>query len=58
MPAPTEKDIRERAYHLWKSAGEPNGNPAEFWYQAEQEIIKENAELGDVPPGMTDNLPV
>jgi hypothetical protein len=35
-----------------------NGNPDEFWYQAEKEIIKANAELGDVPPGMTDNLPV
>ena len=54
MAALTEEDIRKRAYHLWKSAGEPNGNPDEFWYQAEKEIIKENAELGDVPPGMTD----
>jgi Protein of unknown function (DUF2934) len=58
MAASTEEDIRKRAYHLWKLAGEPNGNPDEFWYQAEKEIIKENAELGDVPPGMTDNLPV
>jgi hypothetical protein len=58
MAASTEEDIRKRAYYLWKSAGEPNGNPDEFWYQAEKEIIKENAELGDVPPGMTDNLPV
>jgi Protein of unknown function (DUF2934) len=40
MPAPTEKDIRERAYHLWKSAGEPNGSPDDFWYQAEKEILK------------------
>jgi Protein of unknown function (DUF2934) len=47
MAASTEEDIRKRAYHLWKSAGEPNGNPDEFWYQAEKEIIKENAELGE-----------
>jgi hypothetical protein len=58
MAASTEEDIRKRAYRLWKSAGEPNGNPDEFWYQAEKEIIKENAELGDLPPGMTDNLPI
>ena len=50
----TEEDIRKRAYQLWKSAG----NPDDFWYQAEKEILKENAELGDVPPGLTDNLPV
>jgi len=36
MPAPTEEDIRKRAYHLWKSAGKPNGNPDDFWYQAEK----------------------
>jgi len=53
-----ERRIRERAYHLWKSAGEPNGSPNDFWYQAEKEILKENAELGDVPLGMTENLPV
>ena len=58
MPAPTEEDIRKRAYQLWKSAGKPNGNPDDFWYQAEKEILKENAELGDLPPGMTDNLPI
>jgi hypothetical protein len=58
MPAPTEEDIRKRAYHLWKSAGEPNGSPDDFWYQAEKEIFKENAELGDVPLGVTDNLAV
>ena len=56
MPAPT--DIRKRAYHLWKSAGEPNGSPDDFWYQAEKEIFKDNAELGDVPLGVTDNLAV
>jgi hypothetical protein len=54
----TEEDIRKRAYRLWKSAGKSIGNPDDFWYQAEKEILKENAELGDVPPGLTDNLPV
>ena len=58
MAASTEEDIRKRAYHLWKSAGEPVGNPDEFWNQGEKEIMKENAELGDLPPGMADNLPV
>jgi predicted HTH domain antitoxin len=27
-------------------------------YQAEKVILEENAELGDVPLGMTENLPV
>jgi hypothetical protein len=41
MPAPTDEDIRKRACLLWKSAGEPNGNPNDFWYQAEKEILKD-----------------
>ena len=46
MAASTEEDIRKLSLiYLWKSAGEPNGNPDEFSYQAEKEIIKENAEL-------------
>ena len=40
MAALTEEDIRKRAYHLWKSAGEPNGNPDEFWYQAAKAIMR------------------
>jgi len=29
--------IRERAYHLWRSAGCPQGRDEEFWIQASNE---------------------
>ena len=53
-----ETEIRTRAYHLWKEAGEPDGGTDAFWYQAEKDLLVERADQGDVPPGMTDNLPV
>jgi Protein of unknown function (DUF2934) len=58
MLGPTEEEIRIRAYHLWKVAGEPDGKMNGFWYQAESELLQERAGTGEVPPGMTDNLPV
>ena len=54
----SEEDIRNRAYHLWKQAGEPAGAMDSFWYKAEAELLAERAEQGGVHPGMTDNLPV
>ena len=58
MAGLSEEDIRNRAYHLWKQAGEPAGAMDTLWYQAEAELLAERAEQGEVPPGMTDNLPV
>ncbi|MCP1829112.1 hypothetical protein J2R76_005812 [Bradyrhizobium sp. USDA 4532] len=58
MPGINEEEIRKRAYQLWKQAGEPAGNMDTFWYQAEKELLKEGAEFGDPPPGLTDNLPI
>jgi hypothetical protein len=29
-----------------------------LWYEAEKELVAERSEQGEVPPGMTDNLPV
>jgi Protein of unknown function (DUF2934) len=58
MSSPTEEKIRSRAYQLWQSSGEPAGQMDTFWYQAEKQLIAEGSELGEVPPGMTDNLPV
>ncbi len=55
---PTEDEIRIRAYHLWKTAGEPDGTMDRFWYRAESELLQERARSGEVPAGMTDNLPV
>jgi hypothetical protein len=58
MAGLSEQDIRSRAYELWKAAGEPIGTMDAFWYDAEKELLAERSEQGDVPPGMTDNLPV
>ncbi|WP_309144847.1 DUF2934 domain-containing protein [Bradyrhizobium sp. CCGUVB14] len=58
MAGLSEEDIFNRAYHLWKQAGEPAGAMDTLWYQAEAELLAERAEQGEVPPGMTDNLPV
>jgi hypothetical protein len=58
MLGPTEEEIRIRAYLLWKAAGELDGKMDRFWYQAESELLQERASFGELPPGMTDNLPV
>ncbi|MCK1742409.1 DUF2934 domain-containing protein [Bradyrhizobium sp. 139] len=54
----SEEEIRNRAYQLWMEAGEPAGKMDAFWYQAEKLLLAERTEQGEVPPGMTDNLPV
>lgn len=36
----TESQVREKAYELWEKAGSPNGNPDDFWIQAEQILNK------------------
>lgn len=33
-----QQNIRERAFQLWKDAGEPETEGQEYWYQAEQEL--------------------
>lgn len=58
MAGLSEDEIRLRAYELWESAGKPAGRAHEFWRRAENELLKETREQGEVPPGMTDNLPV
>ena len=32
--------IREAAYHLWLSAGQPAGQDQDFWFQAEASLVK------------------
>lgn len=32
--------IREAAYHLWVSAGQPDGQDQQFWFQAEASLAK------------------
>ncbi|WP_314950898.1 DUF2934 domain-containing protein [Bradyrhizobium cosmicum] len=58
MTGISEEDIRDRAYHLWREAGEPAGPMDTFWYQAEKQLLAERTGQGELPPGMTDNLPV
>jgi Protein of unknown function (DUF2934) len=58
MPGLTEEDVRNRAYEIWKSAGEPSGTMDAFWYEAEKQLLEERSKQGELPPGMTDNLPV
>ena len=58
MASLSEEAIRDRAYHLWREAGEPAGRMDTFWYAAERELLAERTEQGEVPPGLNDNLPV
>ncbi len=37
--APTQGAIRTRAYHLWLSAGMPEGRADEFWLEAERTLV-------------------
>lgn len=50
MAGLSEEDIRNRAYHLWKQAGEPVGVMDTFWYKAEAELLAERIEQSEVPP--------
>ncbi|MBP1294259.1 DUF2934 domain-containing protein [Bradyrhizobium elkanii] len=54
----SEEKVRKRAYELWKGAGEPRGKMDTFWYEAEKQLLAERSTQGELPPGMTDNLPV
>jgi hypothetical protein len=33
-----EEAISLRAYHLWETAGRPDGRDQEFWHRAEAEL--------------------
>ncbi len=37
-PAPSEEDIRARAFFLWEQAGRPEGDGVQFWLEAEREL--------------------
>ena len=45
----TEEDIRQRAYRLWKAAGEHSTKMDAFWYQAEKELLAERASENSAP---------
>jgi hypothetical protein len=50
-PSPdTEQRIRERAYHLWREEGCPDGRDAEIWERArELQAIADSAGSGLLP---------
>ena len=40
-PAPSQAEIRERAYDLWDRNHRPEGYELEFWLMAERELKAE-----------------
>jgi hypothetical protein len=36
--APSDEQIRARAYSLWEEAGRPSGDGVQFWLAAEREL--------------------
>jgi hypothetical protein len=53
MNETAEDKIRERAYQLWKEAGEPKEGEQDFWLKAE----KEHKEKGVAPPAEASSEP-
>ncbi|WP_347340944.1 DUF2934 domain-containing protein [Bradyrhizobium niftali] len=47
-----------RACEVWRAAGKPSGDVDRFWYAAEKQLLTVRSQPDDLPPGMTDNLPV
>ena len=39
-----EEAIRERAYQLWVSDGRPEGNPDNYWLNAQRELLAYSAD--------------
>ncbi|EHM03440.1 hypothetical protein HMPREF9946_00115 [Acetobacteraceae bacterium AT-5844] len=46
-----EQRIRERAYLLWRDAGQPEGGADSFWYRAKELI--EDEEKSAYPPSQS-----
>ncbi|MFC0202055.1 DUF2934 domain-containing protein [Paracoccus rhizosphaerae] len=43
--------VRDRAHALWEQAGRPEGQDAQHWSQAEQEIAAEEEAQSSAPAG-------
>jgi hypothetical protein len=39
-----EEAIRERAYQLWIADGRPEGNPDNYWLNAQREMLTHSAD--------------
>jgi hypothetical protein len=38
QPAPTRDEIARTAYYIWEERGCPEGDGAEFWFEAEERL--------------------
>ena len=52
-----EEAIRERAYHLWTAAGQPEGKAEIYWLNAQREILTTSLE-GSASNAPADLAPV
>lgn len=48
---PTADEIRDRAFALWNTRGQPNAYEVEFWLQAERELKGERTGQPVLPEG-------
>ncbi|MHC2103607.1 DUF2934 domain-containing protein [Methylobacterium sp. CM6246] len=48
---PTDGEVRDRAFHLWKRRDQPHGHADEFWLQAERELHAEMTGRPVLPDG-------
>lgn len=39
LPVVSVEEIRQCAYQKWERAGKPSGDGAQFWLEAEQELV-------------------
>ncbi len=54
-----QQRVRDRAYHLWQSEGEPHGRDGEYWERARELIgMEESGNSGQLPnPGTEPTTP-
>lgn len=48
-----ESQIRQRAYDLWIEAGRPEGDPEQFWLQAERDLSEDDPAASNKGAAMT-----
>jgi hypothetical protein len=44
----SQKEIGERAYQKWESAGKPNGKDLNFWLEAQRELSRVKQQLAEM----------
>ena len=51
-----EQRIRERAYQIWLSEGQPEGREKENWHEAEKQILEQESGQASPLPGPYENI--